>query len=216
MSLVSSKTFRENDELVSDLARFSEGILTEKQVRKKWHLLDESAWVAIGEDDLMVEMVEAEQVRRIRNGAAKREKAQNFVTSAPDVLNGIMSDPKASARHRIDSAKALDDLAGFAPDRPAVDSDRVIIHIDMGADTRAKGLASDPADVVHIEATVQPNPNSNATEAIDSWDAPKQLELIQEEEVVPPRRGPGRPRVSRNKPKVVEERPKGVPGFILD
>jgi len=93
MSLVPSKTFRENDELVSDLARFSEGILTEKQVRKKWHLLDESAWVAIGEDDLMVEMVEAEQVRRIRNGAAKREKAQNFVTSAPDVLNGIMSDP---------------------------------------------------------------------------------------------------------------------------
>src|SRR5262245_64722767 len=104
MSLVPSKTFRENDELVSDLARFSEVILTEKQVRKKWHLLDESAWVAIGEDDLMVEMVEAEQVRRIRNGAAKREKAQNFVTSE-DVLNGIMSDPKANARHRIDSAK---------------------------------------------------------------------------------------------------------------
>jgi|SRR5215469_3107770 len=68
MSLVPSKTFRENDELVSDLARFSEGILTEKQVRKKWHLFDESAWVAIGEDDLMVEMVEAEQVRRIPPG----------------------------------------------------------------------------------------------------------------------------------------------------
>ena len=209
MSLVSSKTFRENDELVSDLARFSEGILTEKQVRKKWHLLDESAWVAIGEDDLMVEMVEAEQVRRIRNGAAKREKAQNFVTSAPDVLNGIMSDPKASARHRIDSAKALDDLAGFAPDRPAVDSERIIIHIDMGADTRAKGLASDPADVVHIEATVEPKPD--AAEIIDGWDAPKQL--VDQEEVVPPRRI-GRPLGSKNKPKV--ERPKGVPGFILD
>jgi hypothetical protein len=34
MSLVPSKTFRENDELVSDLARFSEGVLTEKQIRK--------------------------------------------------------------------------------------------------------------------------------------------------------------------------------------
>src|SRR5215831_18161575 len=156
MSLVPSKTFRENDELVSDLARFSEGILTEKQVRKKWHLLDESAWVAIGEDDLMVEMVEAEQVRRIRNGAAKREKAQLHVVRAPDVLEKIMSDPKANARHRIDASKALDDLAGFAPQRPAAETDRVIIHIDMGADVRAKGLASDPADVLHIEAEARP------------------------------------------------------------
>src|SRR5215813_11469103 len=129
MSLVPSKTFRENDELVSDLARFSEGILTEKQVRKKWHLLDESAWVAIGEDDLMVEMVEAEQVRRIRNGAAKREKAQLHVVRAPDVLEKILVDEKASPKHRIDAAKTLDTLAGFTSERPAVDSDRVIIHI---------------------------------------------------------------------------------------
>src|SRR5215831_5647935 len=147
---VPSKSFRENDELVSDLARFSEGVLTEKQIRKKWHLLDESAWVAIGADDIMVEMVEAEQVRRIRNGAAKREKAQLYVVRAPDVLEEIMSDPKASARHRIDSAKALDDLAGFAPQRPAADVGRVIIHIDMGADVRAKD------DVLVFEASARP------------------------------------------------------------
>src|SRR5262249_62104849 len=117
MSLVPSKTFRENDELVSDLARFSEGILTEKQVRKKWHLFDESAWVAIGEDDLLVEMVEAEQVRRIRNGAAKREKAQLHVVAAPDGLSEILKDPKANARNRIDASKGLDDLAGIGPTR---------------------------------------------------------------------------------------------------
>src|SRR5215472_14857921 len=118
MGSVPSKTFRENDELVSDLARFSEGILTEKQVRKKWHLFDESAWVAIGEGDLMVEMVEAEQVRRIRNGAAKREKAQLHVVRAPDVLEKILSDERASPKHRIDAAKTLDGLAGLAPERP--------------------------------------------------------------------------------------------------
>src|SRR5215468_8814356 len=150
MSLVPSKTFRENDELVSDLARFSEGILTEKQVRKKWHLFDESAWVAIGEDDLMVEMVEAEQVRRIRNGAAKREKAQLHVVAAPDVLSEILKDPKANARHRIDASKALDDLAGFAPQRPGVEQDRVVIRIDLSADTK------DPADVLTFEASARP------------------------------------------------------------
>src|SRR5262245_58120619 len=209
---VPSKSFRENDELVSDLARFSEGVLTEKQIRKKWHLLDESAWVAIGADDIMVEMVEAEQVRRIRNGAAKREKAQLYVVRAPDVLEEIMSDPKASARHRIDSAKALDDLAGFAPQRPAADVGRVIIHIDMGADVRAKGLASDPADVLHIEAEVQPKPNPDDTKLIDA--APQSIPY--QEEVAPPRRGPGRPKGSKNKPKLVEQeaRPLGVPGFI--
>jgi hypothetical protein len=86
----------------------------------------------------------------------------------------------------------------------------------MGADLRAKGLASDPADVLHIEATVQPNQNSNATEIIDSWDAPKQLVELNQEEVAPPRRGPGRPPGSKNKPKVVDERPRGVPGFDLN
>src|SRR5262249_3123976 len=156
---------------------------------------------AIGEDDLMVEMVEAEQVRRIRNGAAKREKAQNFVTSAPDVLNGIMSDPKANARHRIDSAKALDDLAGFAPQRPAAETDRVIIHIDMGADLRAKGLESNPADVLHIDAAVRPSPNPNDTQIIDARtpmiEASNQFD---QQEAIPPKRGPGRPPGSKNKP----------------
>jgi len=211
MSLVSSKTFRENDELVSDLARFSEGILTEKQVRKKWHLFDESAWVAIGEDDLMVEMVEAEQVRRIRNGAAKREKAQNFVTSAPDVLNGIMSDPKANARHRIDSAKALDDLAGFAPQRPGVEQDRVVIHIDLSADTK------DPRDVLHIEASARPVDaegrfvDAAPQERVPMIEASEQID----QEVIPVNRGPGRPRGSRNRPKAQEREPRvrGVPGF---
>src|SRR5215813_8213495 len=216
MSLVPSKTFRENDELVSDLARFSEGILTEKQVRKKWHLLDESAWVAIGEDDLMVEMVEAEQVRRIRNGAAKREKAQNFVTSAPDVLNGIMSDPKASARHRIDSAKALDDLAGFAPQRPAAEEDRVIIRIDLSADTKSKD------DVLVFEASARPV-DAEGKFIDGTLDASKQIELVSspstllsQPELIPPRRGPGRPLGSKNKPKVVDERPRGVPGFEVN
>jgi hypothetical protein len=157
--------------------------------------------------------VEEARVLRIRSGAYKRERAQQLITKGPDVLDKILSDERSNARHKIDAVKALDDLSGFAPERSAVDSERVIIHIDMGADVRAKGLASDPADVLHIEAEVRPDPNPDAVRVIDA--APQQIPY-QEEDVVPLRRGPGRPRGSRNKPKVVEERPKGVPGFILD
>src|SRR5262249_1629298 len=116
MSSALSKSFRENDELVADLARFSENILTEKQVRQRHHLFDEGTWIAMAEDDLLVEMVEAERVRRIRNGAAKRELAQKHVGTAPDGLNKILTDEKASPKHRIDAAKTLDTFAGFAPE----------------------------------------------------------------------------------------------------
>src|SRR5262249_31934573 len=139
---------RKDQGFVEDLARFADGVLTEKQVRAKYHLFDESTWTAL-DDDAFVEAVELERTRRIRSGATKRELAQLRVAAAPDVLSGILMDPKANAKHRIDASKALDDLAGFVPQRPAADVDRVVIHIDMGADTRAKGLESNPADVLH-------------------------------------------------------------------
>ena len=100
---------RENDELIADLARYAENLVSEAAIRRKYRdLLNNEAWTTLGQDDLLVEMIEAEKVRRIRNGAAKREKAQNFVTAAPDVLNGIMSNPKESARHRIDASKVFE------------------------------------------------------------------------------------------------------------
>jgi len=215
MASVPSQTLRENDELVADLARYAESILTESQVRRKYKF-DAQVWEQIGTDDLMCEMIEAERIRRIRNGAAKREKAQLHVVAAPDVLSGILKDPKANARHRIDASKALDDLAGFSPQRPAAETDKVIIHIDMGADVRAKGLASDPADVLHIEAEARPVDAEGRF--VDA--APQERAMIAaseqiDQEVIPQRRGPGRPRGSKNRPKLVEPEPRvrGVPGF---
>src|SRR5262249_10207500 len=76
------------------------------------------------------------KLRRIRDGSFKREKAQAHVVAAPDVLNGIMTDPKQSAKHRIDSAKVLDALADPGPQRNTANEDRVHIVIDLGADQR--------------------------------------------------------------------------------
>ena len=40
----------ENEELITDLARYVEGVLTEQQIRKKYHLADEAAWTALNDD----------------------------------------------------------------------------------------------------------------------------------------------------------------------
>src|SRR5215471_4583972 len=96
----------EDGEFIADCCRFAEGITSEAAVRKKYHFSEE-AWERLGVDDKLIEAVEAEKVRRIRSGAAKREKAQQHIVKAPDILNTIMSDPKANAKHRIDSAKVV-------------------------------------------------------------------------------------------------------------
>src|SRR5215510_7016477 len=200
---------RKDQGFVEDLARFADGVLTEKQVRAKYHLFDESTWTALN-DDVFVEAVELERMRRIRSGATKRELAQLRVVAAPDVLNGILMDPRANARHRIDASKALDDLAGFAP-QAAAEQDMVQITINLGG-----------GEVYRYGGSVKPVPGNDGWrdgKVIDA--APKQIvaeQPMEEAEVIPVKRGPGRPKGSRNKPKVVESEPspKGVPGFVVD
>jgi hypothetical protein len=178
------RSLLDNFELIQDLARYGEGLFTRDQVKKKWRkLISNEMWNELGNDDAIVDAIEAEKVRRIRDGSAKREKAQQHVVAAPDILNGIMSDPKQSAKHRIDSAKALDQFAGNPSE--AEQQDRIVIRIDMGADVRARGGTPSPNDVLVFEAS--PNPNN----IIDST----------AQELPPPRRGPGRPPGSKNKPK---------------
>jgi hypothetical protein len=198
-----------NFELITDLTRYAEGLLEEKHVRKKYRF-DETTWTALGSDEKFIEAVELEKIRRVRDGSFKRERAQQHVTKAPDILNDIMSDTKQSAKHRIDSAKTLDSFSGNGP-KDAPEQDRIVIRIDMGADTRVKGEPADPANILVVDAVVRPNKPSDDNKVIDSWDAPKQLELNQEEPV-PPKRGPGRPPGSKNKLKTEDPL---LPSFMI-
>jgi len=100
----------EDDELIENLARFADGTLSEAAVKARHHLSKED-WAALGENDRPVELVEACKLRRIRSGATKRERAQIEIVDGPPILGKIMRDPGASARHVIDSVKALDALA---------------------------------------------------------------------------------------------------------
>jgi len=132
---------------IVDMARFADGLLTEAQIKKKYRF-DAKTWNQLGKDDALVEKIEAEKQRRVRDGSTKRERAQVEVLDAAPILGGIMRNPNANERHRIDSIKALDALAQNGPESvPA--ADRILIRIDLGGDVVErynKSRAIDPND----------------------------------------------------------------------
>jgi hypothetical protein len=156
----------DNHELITDLARFSEALCTESAIRKKWRL-SEDTWELLGSSDELVRAIEEEKTRRIRSGATKRELAQQHIIRGPNVLATIMDDPKANARHRVDSIKTLNAIADPGPQTTA-EQERIFIRIDMSADTK------DPKDVLTIEAAARPsNPDqtedSHNEQPSDEW-----------------------------------------------
>src|SRR5215510_7145660 len=137
----------ENHDFITDCARYAEGLLTEKEVKKKHHF-DDATWERLGEDDALVEAIEAEKTRRIRNGSTKRERAQQLVAQAPGVLGDIMLDASTSPKHRIDASKTLDAFAANGPEATPA-SDRFVITINLGGDIEhySKSIAINPNDV---------------------------------------------------------------------
>src|SRR5215472_11690647 len=148
---------RDNYEFITDLARFADGTLEEKYIRRKYHLVDEATWTALEKDNALVERIEEEKLQRIRSGATKRERAQKHIVAAPEILNGIMSDPKANHRHVVDAIKTLDTLAANGP-QAAPEQDRVTVVIRIGKD--------EPPLV--IDATVKPTHTIVPTREDDS------------------------------------------------
>src|SRR5262249_41147915 len=127
-----------NHEFLADCARYLEGLYTRSQVKKRWRNIDDATWDRLGDDNELVDAIELERTRRIRDGSAKRELAQKHIAAdGPNTLHNIIRNERANDKHRIDAVKALDSLTG----NPAEieQKDRIYIRIDMGADVRAAG-----------------------------------------------------------------------------
>jgi len=137
----------ENHDFITDCARYAEGLLSEQDVKKKYRFNDDT-WERLGENDALVEAIEAEKTRRIRDGSTKRERAQKLVAQAPGVLGDIMLDASASPKHRIDASKTLDAFAANGPGA-APAADRFVITINLGSDVLHfdKSIAVDANDV---------------------------------------------------------------------
>jgi hypothetical protein len=137
----------ENHEFITDCARYAEGLLSEQDVKKKHHF-DEDTWARLGDNEALIEAIEAEKVRRIRNGSTARERAQQLFAQAPNVLGDILHGDAVSPRHKIESARELRQIAANGPES-APASDRFQITINLGADVLHfdKSIAIDPNDV---------------------------------------------------------------------
>jgi hypothetical protein len=151
-------SLEDNHDFISDMARFADGLLSEAAIRKKYRV-GADVWEALGENDALVEKIEAEKTRRIRCGDTKRERAQQLITKAPGILDSIMTDPAASPRHRVDAIKTLDTFTANTPES-APASDRFVITINLGSDV----LHFDKSKM--IDAT-DIDPNDTAARAQD-------------------------------------------------
>ena len=117
-------------ELITDLARYAEGLVDEAAVKKIYRFSDED-WDRMGSNDELVEKIQAEKTRRIRNGSSARERAQTLFAEAPAVLGTILHGDDVSPRHKIESARELRAIAANGPEATAPET-RFIISIDLG------------------------------------------------------------------------------------
>jgi len=162
----SIESLTDSVDFVTDMCRYAEGVLTEKQIRKKWRELTDTDWERAGSNDALVRAIEETKLQRVRNGAAKSERAQQYIVRGPDILATIMDDPQANARHRVDSIKALNAIADPGPENAV--AQRFFIRIDLSADTK------DPKDVLTFETMARPNTpkqieDDHGEQSSDKW-----------------------------------------------
>jgi hypothetical protein len=136
----------DNIEFVADMARYQESILDRRYLKSKWRF-PKAVWESLANNSKLLDAIELETVRRVRDGSAKKEKAQLHVVKAADVLGSIVLDAKASPKHRIDASKTLDQFAGHHAEGAPM-ADRFVIQINLGGDIQRfdKSIAIGPDD----------------------------------------------------------------------
>jgi len=159
-----------NADLIEDMARFAAGSLDRQQIKTKWRkLIDDQMWETLGNDDALVERIEKTKIARLRSGATKRELAQMHIVRGPSRLATIMDDPKANYRHVVDAIKTLDGMSDTGPQATPA-ADRFVIHIDLTADAKLKGIEPNPRDVIDLEVTLpQKTPAAITDQSEDDW-----------------------------------------------
>jgi hypothetical protein len=137
----------DDHEFITTCARYAEGLLTEAQVKKRFNF-DDDTWKRLGENEPLIAAIEAEKERRIRNGDTARERAQKLYAQAPNVLGDILHDDGTSARHRIESARELRQIAANGPEAaPASDRFQIIINLGGDIERYDKSIEINPNDV---------------------------------------------------------------------
>ena len=120
---------------VADCARNRERIFSDDRIREKYEI-DDNTWTAITQNKALRLLINAECERRTFNNDAAREAAAKFFTQAPSVMNGILQDPAAPVRQRIEASKELRATARAGDERRGDTPDRITISINLGNDEK--------------------------------------------------------------------------------
>jgi len=144
---------------VDDCCRFCEKLVTADQVKSKYKLSDD-AWSQLGDNEPLLQAVDRRKERRVRDGTAAREMAQQLFIQAQPVLGTLLNDTQTPARSRIDAAKELRQVALGGETTP-VTSEKFVIRIDLSA---APGGGEVIEQVVEINKplAIGPEPDKEA------------------------------------------------------
>jgi hypothetical protein len=115
-----------------DCCRFIENLVSEEALRKKYQL-DDAGWRQLELIEPLQLLVGRIMEERVRDGTAQREKASLRWLSAIDVVDAIVQDPSAPARHRLDGARELRACAGGEPEHKQ--NSREMFHITLNFGT---------------------------------------------------------------------------------
>lgn len=116
---------------VTNVARVWEGLIDLELVQARYGLTGK-AWAALADNVPLVRAVKTEMERRIYNDVAAKERAQLACKGAPEMLENILADSNAPARHRIEASKELRAYAHNGKDEQAAARDRFVITINLG------------------------------------------------------------------------------------
>jgi hypothetical protein len=145
-------------QFVVDCVRAAEGLISDKELVEIYEI-SPADWQNIAKDMALARAIRAERDRRVLNGTAAREAASRHFVKAPTILDKIMSDEQANARHRIEAIRELRQTA--IPENQNVQSqgDRFVITINLGADcveTYNKSIAINPNDPDELPKSTAP------------------------------------------------------------
>jgi hypothetical protein len=149
-------------QFVVDCVRAAEGLITDKELVEIYEITP-AEWHSIAKDVALGRAIRAERDRRVRNGVAAREAASRHFVKAPTILDKIMTDEQANARHRIEAIRELRQTALPENQNAPSQSDRFVIRID---------LTAGGGDVETYDQPIKIDANDS--------DAPKQQKLVEQ------------------------------------
>jgi hypothetical protein len=119
---------------ITDATRAAESVIDDRTLMEKYELSIEELQM-IANTKAVGRAIRNEREHRLRSGISTRELASGYFFKAPKVLDSIMMNEQANARHRIEAVREIRQVAlpENQNNNPAQNTEKFIIRIDLTA-----------------------------------------------------------------------------------